>query len=29
MYFLDGTIFEGEFQNGKILGRGCRIEQNG
>ena len=29
LYFIDGTIFEGEFHNGKILGRGCRIEPNG
>ena len=29
MIFVDNTIFEGQFQNGKILGRGARIEPNG
>jgi hypothetical protein len=29
VFFHDGSMFEGEFQNGKIMGRGCRIEANG
>lgn len=29
IYFVDNTIFEGEFQNGKIFGRGCRVSPNG
>lgn len=29
IYFVDTTIFEGELQNGKIFGRGCRVNPNG
>lgn len=29
LYFIGGTIFEGEFQNGKVFGRGCRTYPNG
>lgn len=27
--FVDGTVFDGAFQNGKICGRGWRISAQG
>ena len=29
LILIDGVVYEGEFQNGKIMGRGAKIDPNG